>query len=71
MMQLQTIVDKPMRRKTSYNSNYPKVAVQCLNQALWFHKNLWLTESEMLRNRFLRVAATRCMPSNQEHNINR
>ncbi|MBX7227074.1 MAG: hypothetical protein K1X55_13655 [Chitinophagales bacterium] len=37
----------------TYNSTYPKVAVQCLNQALC------LVDSEVLRNRHLQVAANR------------
>jgi hypothetical protein len=47
------------QRKTPYNSTYPKVAVQWLNQALCFYQSLCLTESEELRNRHLRVAAKR------------
>lgn len=42
-----------------HNSTYPKVAVQWLNQALCFYQSLCLTESEVLRNRHLRVAANR------------
>jgi len=40
-----------------HNSTYPKVAVQWLNQALCFYKSLCLFDSEVLRNRHLRVAA--------------
>jgi len=47
------------QRKTSYNSTYPKVAVQWLNQALCFYQSLCLVDSEVLRNRHLRVAAKR------------
>ena len=46
-------------RKTAYNSTYPKVAVQWLNQALCFYQSLCLVDSEVLRNRHLRVAAKR------------
>jgi hypothetical protein len=46
-------------RKTGYNSTYPKVAVQWLNQALCFYQSLCLVDSESLRNRHLRVAAKR------------
>jgi hypothetical protein len=46
-------------RRPAYNSTYPKVAVQWLNQALWFYQNLCLVDSEVLRNRHLRVAANR------------
>ena len=43
-----------------HNSTYPKVAVQWLNQALCFYQSLCLVDSEVLRNRHLRVAAKRC-----------
>jgi hypothetical protein len=42
---------------TSANSTYPKVAVQWLNQALCFYQSFCLVDSEVLRNRHLRVAA--------------
>jgi hypothetical protein len=42
-----------------HNSTYPKVAVQRLNQALYFYQSLCLVDSEVLRNRHLRVAAKR------------
>jgi hypothetical protein len=42
------------------NSTYPKVAVQWLNQALCIYQSLCLVDSEVLRNRHLRVAAKRC-----------
>ena len=45
--------------KTPYNSTYPKVAVQWLNQAICFYQSLCLVDSEVLRNRHLRVAANR------------
>jgi len=45
--------------KTTANSTYPKVAVQWLNQALYYYQNFCLTESEVLRNRHLRVASNR------------
>lgn len=45
--------------KTAYNSTYPKVAVQWLNQDFCFYQSLCLVDSEMLRNRHLRVAANR------------
>lgn len=47
-------------RKTVHNSTYPKVAVQWLNQALCFYQSLCYADSEVLRNRHLRVAAKRC-----------
>jgi hypothetical protein len=46
-------------RKAADNSTYPKVAVQWLNQALCFCQSLCLVDSEVLRNRHLRVAARR------------
>ena len=49
-------------RKTAYNSTYPKVAVQWLNRALCFYQSLCLIDSEVLRNRHLRVAAKRYVP---------
>jgi len=48
-----------MKRKTGHNSTYPKVAVQWLNQALCFYQSSCLVDSEVLRNRHLRVAAKR------------
>jgi len=42
-----------------HNSTYPKVAVQWLNQALCIYQSLCLVDSEVLRNRHLRVAANR------------
>jgi len=47
------------QRNTTYNSTYPKVAVQWLNQALYFYQSSCLVDSEVLRNRHLRVAAKR------------
>ena len=44
---------------TTANSTYPKVAVQWLNHALCIYQSLCLVESEVLRNRHLRVAAKR------------
>jgi len=41
------------------NSTYPKVAVQWLNQALSYYQSFCLVDSEVLRNRHLRVAAKR------------
>jgi hypothetical protein len=46
-------------RKTAYNSTYPKVAVQWLNQALCIYQSLCLVDSEVLPNHHLRVAANR------------
>jgi len=41
------------------NSTYPKVAVQWLNQVLCIYQSFCLVDSEVLRNRHLRVAAKR------------
>jgi hypothetical protein len=49
-------------RKATANSTYPKVAVQWLNQALNFYQSLCLVDSEVLRNRHLRVATKRYQP---------
>jgi hypothetical protein len=46
-------------RRPAYNSTYPKVAVQWLNQALYFYHSLCLVDSEVFRIRHLRVAANR------------
>jgi len=46
---------------TTGNSSYPQVAVQWLNQALCFYQSSCLVDSEVLRNRHLRVAAKRCL----------
>ncbi len=46
-------------KKTIPNSTYLKVAVQWFNQALYFYQNFYLTDSEVLLNRHLRVAAKR------------
>jgi hypothetical protein len=46
-------------KTTTHNSTYTQVAVQLLNQALCNYQSLFLTDSESLRNRHLRVAANR------------
>ena len=50
---------KTYQKITTANSTYPKVAVQWLNQALCFYQHLCLVDSEVLRNRHLRVAESR------------
>ena len=57
------------KRKAAHNSTYPKVAVQWLNQALCFYQSLCLVDSEVLRNRHLRVAANRYYESYDVHTI--
>ena len=46
-------------RKTTANSTYKKLAVQCLNEALCFLSSAVLAESFLLQNRQLLVAANR------------
>jgi hypothetical protein len=46
-------------KTTAYNSTYPKVVVQWLNQALCFYQSLCLVDSEVFRNPRLRQAAKR------------
>jgi hypothetical protein len=46
-------------RKTAYNSTYPKVAAQWLNDILCFVSSAVVAENFRLRNRHLRVAAKR------------
>jgi len=46
-------------RSTAGNSTYKKLAVQWLNQALYFVSSLVVTDSFVLRNRQLLVAANR------------
>ncbi len=53
------------KRKAKHNSTYPKVAVTWLNQALRFNQSFCLVDSEMLRNRHLRVAADRYVSGNK------
>jgi hypothetical protein len=48
-----------MKRKTTYNSTYKKLAVQWLNEAWSFVSSSLLAESFSLRNRQLLVAANR------------
>jgi len=51
-----------MDRKTAYNSTYKKLAVQWLNEALYFVSSSVLADSFVLRNRQLLVAAKRYKP---------
>jgi hypothetical protein len=51
--------DTTEERTTAYNSTYPKVAVQWLNEALCFVASFVVADSLVLRNRHLRVAAKR------------
>ena len=41
------------KNKTDYNSTYPKVTVQWLNQALCIYQSFCLVDSEVLRFRKL------------------
>ncbi|MBU1578854.1 MAG: hypothetical protein KJ754_05455 [Bacteroidetes bacterium] len=59
-----------MKKQRRHNSNYPKVAVQWLNQALCFYHSFCLVDSETLRNIHLRVAAKhyeQADENNQQH----
>jgi hypothetical protein len=47
------------QRKTPYDSTYKKLAVQGLNKALCFVSSFVVSDSLMLRNRQLLVAAYR------------
>jgi hypothetical protein len=47
------------RRKTPYNSTYKKLAVQWLDEALFFVSSFVVAESFVLGNRQLLVAANR------------
>ena len=47
-------------RITGYNSTYKKLAVQWLNEALFFVSSFVVADSFRLRNRQLLVAANRC-----------
>jgi hypothetical protein len=58
-MRIYSLANNTRNRTTGYNSTYPKVAVQWLNQALYFYQSFCLVDSEVLRNRHLRVAAKR------------
>ncbi len=46
-------------KQRTANSTYPKVTVQCLNQALYFYQSSCLVDNKVLQNRHLRVAANR------------
>jgi hypothetical protein len=58
------------QKSPGYNSTYPKVAVQWLNQALCFYQSLCLVDSEVLRNRHLRVAANRYVLYSDDQQLN-
>ncbi len=49
----------PRRIKTGANSTYNKLAVQWLNEALYFVSSSVLADSLVLRNRQLLIAAKR------------
>jgi len=56
-----------MDRKTAYNSTYKKLAVQWLNEALYFVSSSVLADSFVLRNRQLLVAAKRYRSFYNDH----
>jgi hypothetical protein len=47
------------KRKAAYNSTYKKLAVQWLNEVLFFVSRFVVADSLVLRNRQLLVAANR------------
>lgn len=47
------------KKARTANSSYTQVAVQWLNQVQYFYQSLCWVDSEVLRNRHLRVAANR------------
>ena len=57
-----------MKRNTTANSTYKKLAVQWLIEALCFLSSSVLADSLVLRNRQLLVAAKRYMPLEQPKN---
>jgi hypothetical protein len=59
-----------MKEQRTANSTYPKVAVQWLNQVLCTYQSLCLVDSEVLRNRHLRVAAKRCKQAEKMSKLN-
>jgi ribonucleotide reductase beta subunit family protein with ferritin-like domain len=52
-----------MQKARTHNSTYKKLAVQWINEALYFVSSFVVAESLVLRNRQLLVAAKRCAPS--------
>jgi hypothetical protein len=48
------------KQSPAYNSSYPKVAVQWLNQALCIYQSFCLVDSEVLRFPLPRKAQKRC-----------
>ena len=59
ILRLMTCILTVDKRKTGYNSTYNKLAVQWLNEALYFVSNFVVAESFVLRNRQLLLAANR------------
>jgi len=49
-----------INERAATNSTYKKLAVQWLNEVLFFNQTLVLIESFVLRNRQLLIAAARC-----------
>ncbi len=54
-----TALTQTNRRTTTANSTYNKLAVQWLNEALCYVSSFVVSESSVLRNRQLLVAANR------------
>jgi hypothetical protein len=55
-------------KRAAYNSTYKKLAVQWLNEALFFVSSSVVADSFRLRNRQLLVAAKRCASCKKEKN---
>ena len=49
-----------MKLKTGYNSTYKKLAVQWINEALYFVSSSVVADNLRLQNRQLLIAAKRC-----------
>jgi hypothetical protein len=56
--QLMTFTQQLKNRKTAANSRLPQWGLTWLNQVQCFYQHLCLVDSEVLRNRHLRVALT-------------
>jgi hypothetical protein len=57
--QINSDLTKTVERRPAYNSTYKKLAVQWLNEALFFVSSFVVADSLVLRNRQLLVAANR------------
>jgi hypothetical protein len=53
-------------RRAACNTGFASGGVTCKLGALFFYQSLCLVDSEVLRNRHLRVAAKRCVASQKD-----